>query len=492
MSQTSKILPLNSILVEGRLREDLGDIEELAASIRDNGLMQPPVVEAVVVDGVTQYQLRAGGRRYAALTLLATNEVPCDNPYIYENIPVTLFSEMPSHQRVKMELEENLRRKDMTWIEKVVGIVKYHKAARRAALLDGEQWSQAMTGDLLNMSQASVSVAFTIYEEIVKKNPKVLAADNLNDALKSLVSDQLDAAQHEQMRRIQLKKAEAATLKGAAPVEPVSSKVILSAEQASPATVADRVQFSKEEISAFYSIGDCLQVMPRLAAAGPINHIICDPPYGIEMSNLAGADASRAKTIARIADTHVVEENLALLPEFLRTAYEVIALDGFLCMWYDLDHHEKIRIWAEKIGWRVQRWPLVWCKTSSCSNNAAQYNVTKATEVCYFMRRSEQSVLKKKQATNYLLAGSASTPTHPFCKPAAAWNYCIESVSSKGQTILDPFAGEGSSLAAIFNSGRIPLGIEIDEKHVASGLSFIQSQLNKKSILDDILHEPPL
>lgn len=477
-------IPLSQIKVEGRLREDLGDIEALAVSIRDNGQLQPIVVERIG----EEYHLRAGGRRYAALTALSTNIVKNDKPDFYLEAPVTVFNEMPAHQRTKIELEENLRRKDMTWLEKVIGIVKYHRAARQSSLQEGEQWTQEMTGDLLGLDQASVSIAFTVYEHIRNKNQKVLEAESLTDAIKVIAADNLDAAQAERLRRIKLAREQTATpvsVDAKAPTEQslhsVRPSILVSASNQKPQTVEDKVQASLSDISAFYHEGDSIDVLPKIAASRPIHHIICDPPYGIAMSNLLGS------SIERIEETHHVQDNLSLLPKFLRVAFDSIQEDGFLCMWYDLDHHEKIAQWAGDIGWRVQRWPVVWCKTSPCSNQAAQCNVTKSTEVCYMFRRSEKSILKKKQSTNYILAGTAASATHPFTKPYEVWKYLIEAVSMEGQTIVDPFAGEGSSLAAAFKLKRTPIGIEIDQKHIASGLGYIQSQLNQKNILDDII-----
>lgn len=491
-------LPLSSIIVEGRLREDLGDIEELAESIRDNGQLQPLVVECILDDtpgsSAYHYALRAGGRRYAALTLLSLNKVPNDKPNFYLEAPVVIFNEMPAHQRTKIELEENLRRKDMNWKEKVVGIVQYHKAAKRAALLDGGKWSQQMTGDLLGFDQASVSIAFKVYEEIKAGNERVIGADSLTDALKIIVGNSLDEAQAEQMRRIQLKRLEQSsssiTPLGTRSIsEGVNPSILVGARSAAPDTLVDKLQITKEQIASFYHEGDALEVLPLLAKTTTVNHIICDPPYGIDLANLTRKDMGRYESLQRIADTHTVEGNLELLPAFLDVAFRVIAEDGFLCMFYDLDHHEKIKMWAEKIGWRVTRWPFHWCKTSPCLNNSAQCNITKAVEHCYFFRRSENSIIKTKQARNYIEAGGVATNSHPFVKPKEVWDYLIDTVSTEGQVCVDPFAGEGSSLAAFFKKKRVPIGVEIDPVHIASGLSYIQEQVNKKNILDDILKD---
>jgi ParB family transcriptional regulator, chromosome partitioning protein len=60
-------LPIADIQVGDRVRQELGDVEGLAASIADVGLLQPPVVRSV--EG-QRFALVAGERRLAALRLL--------------------------------------------------------------------------------------------------------------------------------------------------------------------------------------------------------------------------------------------------------------------------------------------------------------------------------------------------------------------------------------------------------------------------------------
>ena len=482
-------IKLLDIKVGERFREDLGDLEGLALSIRDNGLMHPIVIDA-------DNNLIAGGRRHAALTLLATNKVQCENPEFYKETAFTQFESLSPAKRKMLEIEENHRRKDVTWQEQVLGLAEYHKLAQREALRDGEEWSQELTGKLLNISQASVSVALMIAKDIkANRDCEIAKCASLKDALTVRAVKKLDEAAKEQLRRIQSRQLESAnnvvlaraqvqitpedlakvTLQSARTVEDVARDV-LTPKLTGP---------SMQEIAAFYYHGDCLDIIPEIAKKTVINHIICDPPYGISMSNLDAAN------VASVAATHNVENNLEMLPKFLKVAYDHIAEDGFLCMWYDLDHHEKIKNWAEKIGWKVCRWPLVWCKTSTCANQSAQYNITKSTEVCYFLRRSEKSIIKGKQSKNYILSDAVTSGTHAFVKPDAVWKYCLETVSTEKQTILDPFAGEGSGLAATFKYGRLPIGIEIDNSHIANGLNYIQKQLAFSST-DELLSRLPI
>ena len=54
---------------------------------------------------------------------------------------------------------------------------------------------------------------------------------------------------------------------------------------------------------------------------------------------------------------------------------------------------------------------------------------------------------------------------HPTQKPVALLKWCIERLPSSDHTILDPFAGSGTTLRAAKDLGRKAIGIEIEEKY---------------------------
>lgn len=473
----TETLNINEFIIEERYRKEYGDVEELARSIAENGLLHPVVVDS-------SNRLIAGGRRFAAFTLLSSGGIDGVNADAFRQVPITRFGDLDEAQRKLLELEENLRREDTTWQEKVLGLYDYHRICYKKALKRNEKWTQAATGKLINMEQGPVSTMLNV-AKVLKDSPDdpIKDCSSLADAIKLLISRKQDEASKEQLRRINQKRAELAKDTSLASASVIAPKITTNTEvSASLSESGERLVLNTkqqtvkpQDVADFYYHGSALELLPRIASKTVINHIICDPPYGIDMSNLSGA------SIDRVADTHEVEPNKQLLKEFLSVAYNCLADDGFLCMWYDLDHHEKLQEWGREAGFKVCRWPVVWCKSSPCSNQASQYNITKSTEVCLMLRKSEQSVIKTKQSRNWIVSPSASTPTHPFVKPFELWKYLIETVSVEGQTIVDPFAGEGSSLAAIFRLQRNPIGVEIDEKHIANGLNYVTNQINGSS-----------
>ena len=83
-------------------RKDLGDLTDLAMSIREHGLLQPLIVEAV--DG-GRYRILAGERRFAACRSLGMETVP------------SIVRTVAEQSRLVLQLIENLQRKDLHPVE---------------------------------------------------------------------------------------------------------------------------------------------------------------------------------------------------------------------------------------------------------------------------------------------------------------------------------------------------------------------------------------
>jgi len=473
MNDENYLIALDKINLGSRIRENYKDIDSLALSIIRDGLIHPICVNKDTME------LVAGGRRYTAFTKIANgdylNEITYE-PSAFKCIPAYLRSvESPAHAKL-LELEENLRREDMTWQEYVVGISAYHHTNRLLALKGREDWTQEQTGRLLNISQANVSSILKV-NDILKKNPAhpISKATNFSDALQILLKEKYDEAAKLKLSKLRSAVQQISTPKVTIDLNAIPALKLFSASQ--PVVVSEptpqptvsqqpSATISQQDVLSFFNLGSALDLMPKLK----FDHIVCDPPYGIDMANLVQAN------IDTVAATHQVEPNLQLIHDFLKVAYDCLPSHGWLCMWYDLDHHEKIHTWATAVGFKVTRWPLVWCKSSPCRNSAAQWNITKSTEPCYLMRKADATIITKRQ-NNYIVSPNINDSGHPFAKPVDVWKWLIETISIEGQTICDPFCGIGSSLLASYTLNRIPVGIEIDDAHIAKGVSWLYDKI---------------
>jgi len=92
---------IHDIKIGKRWRDDYGDLEGLADSIKRHGLLSPITVSP-------SGELLAGGRRLKAAQLAGLSEIP--------TWTVECLTE--GDQRL-VELEENIQRKDLTWQEEI-------------------------------------------------------------------------------------------------------------------------------------------------------------------------------------------------------------------------------------------------------------------------------------------------------------------------------------------------------------------------------------
>jgi len=100
---------INDIQIKKRIRKDIGNINELAESMKLHGLMNPIVINK-------ENELIAGYRRLASAKKLCWNK-----------IEVTIVDAPEKINKLEMEIEENLYRKDFTTDEIVEAYSKLEK-----------------------------------------------------------------------------------------------------------------------------------------------------------------------------------------------------------------------------------------------------------------------------------------------------------------------------------------------------------------------------
>ncbi len=107
---TLNVTQLQAGKYQPRTRMDEGALNELAASIKAQGLMQPILVRPVAHNGSDRYEIIAGERRYRAAQIAGLSEVP------------VLVKDVDDQAAAAMALIENIQREDLNPLEEAQGI----------------------------------------------------------------------------------------------------------------------------------------------------------------------------------------------------------------------------------------------------------------------------------------------------------------------------------------------------------------------------------
>ncbi|SAK42831.1 parB-like partition proteins [Caballeronia arationis] len=150
------VLPLSKLQAgkyQPRTRMDEGGLQELAASIRAQGLMQPLLVRLI---GPEQYEIIAGERRFRAARIAGLDEVP------------VLVKNVPDQAAAAMALIENIQREDLNPLEEAQGIQR---------LLDEFDFTHEQAAESVGRSRSAVSNLLRLLNLATPVQTMLLAGD---------------------------------------------------------------------------------------------------------------------------------------------------------------------------------------------------------------------------------------------------------------------------------------------------------------------------
>lgn len=188
--------------------------------------------------------------------------------------------------------------------------------------------------------------------------------------------------------------------------------------------------------------GDCLSVLPTLPA-GSAHFGLTDPPYIVRYRS------RDSRTI------HNDDNDKWLLPAF-GELYRVLAKDSFCVSFYGWPHTDKFMSAFRKSGFSIVG-HFVFPKPYTSSTSYLKYQ-----HECAFLLAKGYPRKPENTIGDVIPWSYSGNKFHPTQKPLSILTPLVRTFSKPGQTVIDPFAGSGSSLLAAKKLGRHYVGIEYD------------------------------
>jgi ParB/RepB/Spo0J family partition protein len=411
MSEIESI-SLSQVIVEGRVRKDMGDIDELCNSILEVGLIQPIVL-------TRDYRLVAGERRLRALRKLSVPMLIHARTFIYND-------EVDDVKLKAIECEENLKRKQFTWQEEILAkkrlldlMQQIHGVARAGA---------PSRSDVVGITSSGFGInkLASLLGESNAQTSKDIELASLIEAVPILAKAETKEAARRQ--------ASLAT----------AVAVALVQQKAAPQQT--------EKKWTLYE-GDFVNNVNNIADSS-LDLVLVDPPYG------EGTEGMGPNSKQLLASSFGDEGRHwdAIIGPLVVESYRVLRLDRFAAFFFGFTYYSSLVSTARSAGFAVDITPLIWVK-NTVINTSPYTRYGRSYEPILIARKGEPKLFRPSQrdvieVQNVITTGTQERKLYQAQKPVALIQKLILDMTPPGATVCDFCAGSGTTGEAAVRLGR--------------------------------------
>ena len=242
----------------------------------------------------------------------------------------------------------------------------------------------------------------------------------------------------------------------------------------------------------FLANGDSLKILDKIEEKS-IDLILTDPPY-----NIGKFMHDRNTNMGRLRENHFsaaiwddlnYEDWLNNMDKFFSSASRVLKTGGSLIIFMSLIKIETIITLAEKHGFYYKT-TGIWHKRNPMPRNMNLHFVNSTEAWIYFTYKEKTGTFNNNGEVihDFIETGLTSSTekkygTHPTQKPEKLIEHFVRLLSNKGDVILDPFMGSGTTGKVCKDLRRRFIGIEISPKYY----QIAKRRIQKSSPLEDYL-----
>ena len=242
--------------------------------------------------------------------------------------------------------------------------------------------------------------------------------------------------------------------------------------------------------------GDCVEVIKKNIEKDSIDLIYADPPYNVSGKSLNLVNNTTGGPFYKMNedwDTWNYNDYVNFSKQWLSACFNALRETGSVYVSCTYHNIGEIIFISKSLGFRLNN-IITWYKTNSMPNITKRV-FTHATEyVCWFVKGKkwkynyeELKILNPdrtkdgqiKQMRDFLsiinhpivqgkerIKGKDGRASHPTQKPEKLLEIIIRASSDKGDLVLDPFIGSGTTAIVARRLGRKWIGIEKEAKYI--------------------------
>lgn len=397
---------VEEIIVGERMRKLISKekLLELEESLKTFGFINPISITA---DG----RLIAGFRRLRAAAEIY--ESGCSIPGCPAGmVPVSVFSTTELRAK-ELELEENIRRHDMTWKEVARSTAELHRL-RQA---ENPDWRPLDTAKEIGLTKTDAVHRRLILAEYLD-NPKVAGAPSESAAFK-ILKKELET----EFRAIQAVRGESELPEGIV-IECMDAEVGIKT------------------------------MVPK----GSVDLILTDPPYGI------GADKLHFRGAYPHGYADTWEEAALAIARAMREATAACKDEAHCYIFGDITRFSFLSELMDSLGWEVWPRPLIWAKTTGTAPDANHGPLYSYEAILYAYRGGREVVQSKLDVIHVPIPQDKD---HPAQKPLELIKDLMSRSVRPGNVVLDPFCGSAVVAKAALEMHCRAYCFDIDPKVVA-------------------------
>lgn len=431
------MVPLKSILISDRARQEMGDLTGLEENMKESGLIQPLAVK-LNQDGT--YRLLAGERR---LTILERNQI--------EEVPVRIYEEDLTELEMRViEKSENFYRKDMEYYEFDKLTLEIHQMQQQlygvaASGPGSDGWSARNTAEMLGSKSPSSVV------ESVKRAQAREAFPELFDNCKTAS----DASKV-------LKKVDEALI-----------KQVIAQKLESQHTDDNLSQLSKRFIIKDFFVG--VKEIPDES----MQLVEIDPPYAI---NLASQKMKDGESRYQLNEYNEIQRDYYLggdpegewlgINTLFHECYRVMSQHSWLICWFaPQPWFESIYLALNHVGFSSTRMCGIWTKGTPGQNMNPLTRLANSYEMFFYAWKGQPALNKAGRGNEFRFSPvPAQQKTHPTERPIELMHEIYDTFAFKGSRVLIPFLGSGNGLIAAHQLGMSAVGFELSKAYKDSFL----------------------